>query len=65
MPAQSADDSEYGLGAVVWGKDLVRANKLGARLQAGTVWINNAQNLHPLIGFGGHKVLSLSRSSDG
>lgn len=52
----AADDSEYALGAVVWGKDVARASKVASRLQAGTVWINNAQNLHPLIGFGGHKV---------
>ncbi len=35
-----ANDSKYGLAAMVWTKDLEKANKVAERLRCGTVWIN-------------------------
>ena len=50
-----ANASEYGLGASVWSGDAEKALAIGQRLQAGTVWINEAQHLSPLAPFAGHK----------
>ena len=50
-----ANDSPYGLGASVWGKDLKKAEAIASRLEAGTVWINEIHVLSPDYAFGGHK----------
>ncbi|KAF4659133.1 4-trimethylaminobutyraldehyde dehydrogenase [Perkinsus chesapeaki] len=50
-----ANDTEMGLAAGVFTKDLQRAHRLVQQLQAGTCWINN-YNLTPSeLPFGGHK----------
>lgn len=36
-----ANGTSYGLAASVWGKDLRRAREVAARIDAGTVWIND------------------------
>ena len=38
-----ANDSPYGLGASVWGKDVTRAEAIARRVQAGAVCVNDAQ----------------------
>jgi len=38
---QRANDTDYGLGASVWAADPLEAAKVGARLQAGSIWINS------------------------
>lgn len=50
-----ANDTEYGLAASVWGRDLAQAEKVASRLEAGTVWINQVHVFSPDIAFGGHK----------
>jgi acyl-CoA reductase-like NAD-dependent aldehyde dehydrogenase len=50
-----ANDTEYGLAASVWGKDLKQADAIARRIQAGTVWINHVHVFSPDIAFGGHK----------
>jgi acyl-CoA reductase-like NAD-dependent aldehyde dehydrogenase len=50
-----ANDSEYGLGASIWSADIARAEAIAARLEAGTVWINESQHLSPHAAFGGFK----------
>jgi acyl-CoA reductase-like NAD-dependent aldehyde dehydrogenase len=35
-----ANNSPYGLGGTVWGKDLDRARRVAERITSGTVWIN-------------------------
>ena len=50
-----ANASDYGLGASVWSADTEKAIAVAARLQAGTVWINESQYLSPLAAFGGQK----------
>ncbi len=50
-----ANDSEYGLAASVWAKDIDKARKIASRIEAGTVWINEVHSFSPHVAFGGHK----------
>lgn len=50
-----ANNTEYGLAASVWGRDLERASAVARRIEAGTVWINHVHVFAPNIAFGGHK----------
>lgn len=50
-----ANNTEYGLAASVWGKDLAQAEAVARRIEAGTVWINQVHVFGPDIAFGGHK----------
>lgn len=50
-----ANDSDYGLGASVWGKDPEGASSVAQRLQAGTVYINKHAEVAPNVPFGGIK----------
>lgn len=50
-----ANNTEYGLAASVWGKDIGQARAIAERLQAGTVWINEIHSFSPHVAFGGHK----------
>lgn len=62
LNARRADDSEFGLAATVWGPDLARADRIARRLDAGTIWVNQWLQLHPLMAFGGHKVRVIGSS---
>ena len=58
-----ANDTDYGLAAGVFTSSLQRAHRVAARLEAGTVWINN-YNLTPAeIPFGGYKHSGLGREN--
>lgn len=50
-----ANDTEFGLAGSVWGADLDRAQAVAARLETGTVWINEVQHVSPGLAFAGHK----------
>jgi acyl-CoA reductase-like NAD-dependent aldehyde dehydrogenase len=50
-----ANDTIYGLGASVWGADLDAVQRIGAQLEAGTVWLNEVHQYSPYQAFGGHK----------
>jgi aldehyde dehydrogenase (NAD+) len=52
---QKANDTEYGLGAYLYTKDLDRAIRLSSALEAGTVTVNTAMSFHPTVPFGGFK----------
>ena len=43
---QLANDSEFGLGASVWSLDRGKADRIGRRLQAGMVWLNDHMYSH-------------------
>ena len=50
-----ANDSPFGLAAGVWTRDLNRAHRMAADLEAGTVWINTYRSLYYSSPFGGRK----------
>jgi acyl-CoA reductase-like NAD-dependent aldehyde dehydrogenase len=50
-----ANDTRYGLGASVWGRDLNAVQRIGRQLEAGTVWLNEVHQYSPHQAFGGHK----------
>ncbi len=52
---QRANDTPYGLGASVWGKDPDTLRNVAEQLNAGTVWINQHAAVSPEVPFGGHK----------
>jgi len=54
-----ANDTIYGLGASVWGKDLEAVERVGSQLEAGTVWLNEIHQYSPFQAFGGHKQSGL------
>ncbi|MFV3075588.1 aldehyde dehydrogenase family protein [Niveispirillum fermenti] len=52
---ERANASDYGLGGSVWGTDEERAADVAARLQSGTIWVNQHLALSPMIAFRGAK----------
>ena len=50
-----ANDTNYGLAAGVFTRDISKAHKMAARLRAGTVWINTYNVFDAAQPFGGYK----------
>lgn len=50
-----ANDSEYGLCATVWGRDLDRAEMVASQIDSGTVWVNQHMAINPTISTMGFK----------
>jgi acyl-CoA reductase-like NAD-dependent aldehyde dehydrogenase len=52
---RAANDTHYGLGGSVWGRDGERAAAVAARLESGTAWVNTHRVLAAHIPFEGAK----------
>jgi succinate-semialdehyde dehydrogenase / glutarate-semialdehyde dehydrogenase len=50
-----ANDTDYGLSAVVYSGDLDRAKAVAERLESGMVWVNQSSGSSPELPFGGVK----------
>lgn len=50
-----ANNTDMGLGASVRSADLVEAERIARRIEAGSVWVNEHLAPRPTVPFGGHK----------
>lgn len=58
-----ANDTEFGLGAGVWTRDINRAYRVGRAIKAGRVW-TNCYHLYPAhAAFGGYKKSGIGRET--
>jgi phenylacetaldehyde dehydrogenase len=53
--AAKANNTEYGLAAGIWTRDIKKAHALASKLRAGTVWINCYNVFDASLPFGGYK----------
>ena len=60
---RQANDTEYGLAAGIWTKDIQRAHRVAHALRAGTVWVNSYRTLSFNTPFGGYKMSGLGREN--
>ena len=52
---RARNQSEYGLAAAVWTRDISKAHRIAEKLRAGTVWINCYNVFDAALPFGGYK----------
>jgi aldehyde dehydrogenase (NAD+) len=60
---RQANDTDYGLAAGIWTKDIQKAHRVAHALRAGTVWINAYRTLSFNAPFGGYKMSGIGREN--
>jgi len=63
--AAVANDSDYGLGAGIWTRDISKAHALAKKIRAGTVWVNCYNVFDASLPFGGYKHSGWGREMGG
>jgi acyl-CoA reductase-like NAD-dependent aldehyde dehydrogenase len=58
---RKANDVRYGLGSAIWTRDVARAHRVAAQIQAGMTWINDHHRLDPASPWGGVKDSGVGR----
>jgi acyl-CoA reductase-like NAD-dependent aldehyde dehydrogenase len=58
---RKANDVRFGLGSAVWTRDVARAHRVAARIEAGMTWINDHHRLDPASPWGGVKDSGVGR----
>jgi phenylacetaldehyde dehydrogenase len=61
--ARMANDTEYGLAASIWTRDISVAHRLARRIKAGSVRINTPGSVDPALPLGGFKQSGWGREN--
>ncbi len=61
--ARLANDTDYGLAASIWTRDISTAHKLAKKIRAGSVRINTAGTVDPAMPLGGYKQSGWGREN--
>ena len=56
-----ANDTQYGLAAAVWSRDIFKCLRMVKRLEAGIVWVNHMQPTYVEAPWGGYKMSGIGR----
>ena len=56
-----SNNTQYGLAAAVWTRDIGRAHRVARALKAGRVWINTYAEVDPVMSMGGYKQSGVGR----
>jgi aldehyde dehydrogenase (NAD+) len=57
----AGNDTNYGLAAAVWTRDIAKAHRAAKALRAGTVWVNTYNAFDAGMPFGGYKESGIGR----
>ncbi|SCW70123.1 aldehyde dehydrogenase (NAD+) [Sphingobium faniae] len=60
---EEINDTEYGLSAYIWTRDIERAHRLAAQIQSGVVWINSGGLIDYRVPMGGFKASGWGREN--
>jgi betaine-aldehyde dehydrogenase len=58
---QIANDTEYGLAATIWTRDVTLAHTVAHKVRAGAVWVNGWAAINPALPWGGVKTSGIGR----